>query len=271
MIKVLMIGKFNTIFTDINNYLNHYFNVQVCVENLEMIRGMMKLNKPDIVIVSLIGLDEGNRVILGEIKSGYAHLPVICIGTAAEQAHYEEFFKEKQFHKLTRPVDNDSIRKLIYELAGSEGQDVKAVEENIGETGAIVSESKEEKKRKCILLVDDNVFQLRTLKGVLEEKYDVQLATSGMKALTLIGRRVPDIIFLDYEMPLCDGKMTLQMIRELEEAKDVPVVFLTGVKDKENIQAVLELHPAGYMLKPPSMDRIFETIENLIGDTDGNA
>ena len=48
------------------------------------------------------------------------------------------------------------------------------------------------------------------------------------------------MIFLDYEMPICDGKMTLEMIRELEESKDIPVVFLTGVSDKEHIAAVLE-------------------------------
>ena len=95
--------------------------------------------------------------------------------------------------------------------------------------------------RKLILLVDDDGMQLRTLNGMLKDNYDIRMATSGMQALTLIGKKKPDLIFLDYEMPVCDGRMTLEMIRELEEAKDIPVVFLTGVNDKEHIQAYLNL------------------------------
>ena len=91
------------------------------------------------------------------------------------------------------------------------------------------------------------------------------MATSGVKAISLICKKLPDIIFLDYDMPMCDGKMTLEMIRDVEEAKDIPVVFLTGVSDKAHIEAVLALKPAGYMLKPANADKIFDTIERILG------
>ena len=91
------------------------------------------------------------------------------------------------------------------------------------------------------------------------------MATSGTQALTMIGKEKPDMIFLDYEMPGCDGKRTLEMIREVDEIKDIPVVFLTGVSDKEYIEAVLELNPAGYLLKPAEASRILDTIEKVLG------
>ena len=139
----------------------------------------------------------------------------------------------------------------------SQETDVDALLESIGQPVA-------KSGRKCVLLVDDSKIQLRSLSSALAGRYDVQVANSGMKALTLIGKRVPDIIFLDYEMPMCDGKMTLQMIREVDEAKDIPVVFLTGMRDKEHIKEVLELKPAGYLLKPPNLDTIFQTIEDVL-------
>jgi DNA-binding NarL/FixJ family response regulator len=55
------------------------------------------------------------------------------------------------------------------------------------------------------------------------------------------------------------------MIRELEVAKDIPVVFLTGVSDREHITAVLELKPAGYLLKPADSKQIFSIIEKVLG------
>ena len=102
------------------------------------------------------------------------------------------------------------------------------------------------------------------LSEMLKEEYDVMLANSAMKALTMIGKRVPDVILLDYEMPMCDGRMALQMIREVEEAKNIPVIFLTGVKSAAHIRAVLELHPSGYLLKPAARDMLRQEIRKAI-------
>ena len=71
-------------------------------------------------------------------------------------------------------------------------------------------------------------------------------------------------ILLDYEMPVCDGRMTLEMIRADEEMKDIPVVFLTAINDRANIEAVLKLKPAGYFLKPPVKDHLLGEIEKIL-------
>ena len=278
MKRVMLIGRFNTIFHDINNELNQHFNVQVCVDNLEMVKGMLKLNGPDLVILSLIGMEQAGGQIMSELKFNYARTPVICIGTESEQSRFTEYIRAARFRVLTRPVSNEQIVKEACELMGevyeggtqrvirnfdgagdddSQETDVDALLESIGQPVA-------KSGRKCVLLVDDSKIQLRSLSSALAGRYDVQVANSGMKALTLIGKRVPDIIFLDYGMPMCDGKMTLQMIREVDEAKDIPVVFLTGMRDKEHIKEVLELKPAGYLLKPPNLDTIFQTIEDVL-------
>lgn len=88
--------------------------------------------------------------------------------------------------------------------------------------------------RKCVLAIDDNEMKLRMLNEMLKEDYDVMLANSAMKALTIIGKRAPDVILLDYEMPICDGRMALQMIREVEEAKEIPVIEYAILIKKEN-------------------------------------
>ena len=69
---------------------------------------------------------------------------------------------------------------------------------------------------------------------------------------------------MDYEMPVCDGKMTLEMIRADEDMKDIPVVFLTAINDRANIQAVLKLKPAGYFLKPPIKEKLIAEIEKIL-------
>lgn len=129
-----------------------------------------------------------------------------------------------------------------------------------------VEEEKPEKPKQQILLVDDNAIQLRALKGALQKYYDVSMATSGKEAVHMIEKKLPDMVFLDYEMPEWNGKMTLEQIRQIPGAETLPVVFLTGIKNKENIKAVLGLKPAGYLLKPPSQDMIMDTIQKILGE-----
>ena len=127
-----------------------------------------------------------------------------------------------------------------------------------------VVEEKQEKPKQQILLVDDNAIQLRALKGALQKYYDVAMATSGKEAVHMIEKKMPDMVFLDYEMPEWNGKMTLEQIRQVPGAGTLPVVFLTGVKNKENIKAVLGLNPAGYLLKPANQEMIMDTIQKIL-------
>ena len=75
-----------------------------------------------------------------------------------------------------------------------------------------------------------------------------------------MAKKRPDVILLDYEMPVCDGKQTLEMIRSDEDTKDIPVIFLTGLGDMEHIKSVLALKPAAYILKPANKDSLMEKI-----------
>ena len=108
-------------------------------------------------------------------------------------------------------------------------------------------------KRKNILIVDDDVSYMSMIMEWLKDKYRVSLANSGMEAITWLAGNTADLILLDYEMPITTGPQVLQMIQSSERTADIPVIFLTGKNDKESIMAVLELKPAGYLLK--SIDR----------------
>lgn len=123
-------------------------------------------------------------------------------------------------------------------------------------------------QKKKIMLVDDDAMMLRNMNQILKGKYEVLMAPSGILAMTLLGKTVPDLILLDYEMPICDGPQTLAMIRGEETYKDIPVIFLTGVNDKEKIVKVLEYKPQGYLLKSLPSEEIVAKIDDFFGKVD---
>lgn len=118
---------------------------------------------------------------------------------------------------------------------------------------------------KRILCVDDTAIMLRSMQTMLKDSYTVDLATSCRQALTQMQKAKPDLIFLDYEMPEIDGKTTLELIRGINEFRDIPVVFLTSMSDPQYIRQILTLNPAGYILKPANKSTIFDTISKILG------
>lgn len=107
----------------------------------------------------------------------------------------------------------------------------------------------EESKKLKILVVDDSITIRQGMKELLEEDYEVLLAKSGASALRCITLERPDLVLLDYEMPVCDGRQILEMIRAEDELSNLPVFFLTGRVDQESVQKVISLKPEGYLSK----------------------
>lgn len=255
MKKILLIGKLNNIVKETNHYLSQFFHVQLCSENAGVLEGMLKIVNPDLVLISLIGAYDIDTSIFFLLNDRYAHIPVLTIGTKEESNTFFKYYENGQFENLIRPVEHSVIMEAVCRRLGVDEQAIRseAAEKQANAT---------DKKR--ILVVDDNGTALRTMKAMLEAQYDVALAISGAQAMTSIGKKRPDLILLDYEMPVCDGRMTLEMIRADEELKDIPVIFLTAINDRANIEAVLKLKPAGYFLKPAVKDQLLAEIEKVL-------
>ncbi len=117
--------------------------------------------------------------------------------------------------------------------------------------------------RKKILVVDDSGAVLRNVKGWLEDHYQVILANSGAMAIKYLATNRPDLVLLDYEMPIVDGRQVLEMIRSEKEFSDMPVIFLTSKDDKESVMKVMELRPSGYLLKTLEPAKIIQAIDDF--------
>lgn len=119
-------------------------------------------------------------------------------------------------------------------------------------------------QRKHILVVDDDPRMLKMLKEQLHHDYDVGTAVNGKIAMKFLENKHTDLILLDYEMPDEKGPDVLEKIRANRSTKDVPVIFLTGVTERDKIQKALVLQPQGYLLKPINRDKLMETITKVL-------
>ncbi|MCR4781167.1 MAG: response regulator [Lachnospiraceae bacterium] len=120
-----------------------------------------------------------------------------------------------------------------------------------------------EQRKKHLLLVDDDIAYLKTIKKWLGDIYHVSIVSSGMQAITFIAKNKPDLILLDYEMPVTNGPQVLEMIRSELDTSEIPVIFLTGKGDKESVKNVIGLKPDGYILKNTERKKIIELLDDF--------
>ena len=80
---------------------------------------------------------------------------------------------------------------------------------------------------------------------------------------TYLATNRPDLILLDYEMPVTTGPQVLEMIRSESKTSDIPVIFLTGKGDKESVMKVVSLKPNGYLLKTMKKDELLKSVADF--------
>lgn len=137
------------------------------------------------------------------------------------------------------------------------------MKELIEQLRTVAAKEEERKKGKHILLVDDDLTFLKMMQAWLSMKYRITAVRSGMQAITYIANHTPDLILLDYDMPVIQGPQILEMIKSEAGSSRIPVIFLTGKSDKESVMNVMKLHPDGYLLKSMSKEQIAESIDNF--------
>jgi putative two-component system response regulator len=104
--------------------------------------------------------------------------------------------------------------------------------------------------QKTIFVVDDNDTNLSMAKEALREHYRVMTLPSAAKMFSLMEKITPDLILLDINMPEMDGFEALQLLKADCAHKTIPVIFLTGMTDKEVEVRGFELGVIDFITKP---------------------
>lgn len=184
---------------------------------------------------------------------GYAQ-ELLYLKDKAVEDNIPVFYIGDDFEGLKEFIPSLLVRG-VFERPINVKETVSKIEEYIKINGRHV--------KKKILVVDDSGVMLRSVKGWLQDKYQVILANSGAMAIKYLTINRPDLVLLDYEMPVVDGSQVLEMMRTESEFSDIPVIFLTSKNDKASILKVMALKPEGYILKNTPPEQIKKEIDDF--------
>lgn len=121
-----------------------------------------------------------------------------------------------------------------------------------------------------VLLIDDDDTHRVFLRQAFVKKMGavVMEAKNGVEGLRVLEKLTPDVIMLDLWMPVMNGQDFLEKIRKEEEWKDIPVMIMSALRDKETIEKLVRLKISDYLVKPLTLEQLTDRISKLTGEFD---
>ena len=114
-----------------------------------------------------------------------------------------------------------------------------------------------------ILIVEDAETNIDILMDTLGEDYEISVATDGETALEIIEEdEIPDLILLDIMMPGIDGYETCRRIKEIPKSKNIPIIFITGKTDTQDMIKGFQVGGVDYITKPFHKEEVSARIRN---------
>lgn len=119
--------------------------------------------------------------------------------------------------------------------------------------------------KKQLLLIDDDLFAVETLKFALEARgYEVTTATNGKDALSMVRGKQPQLILLDVMMPKMDGYHFCRLIKFDARFKHIPVIIVSSRIQEADRKTGLACGSDEYVSKPYSLNNLMDLIERYL-------
>ena len=128
-----------------------------------------------------------------------------------------------------------------------------------------------------ILVVDDNPVVVKTIQmQLVKAGFAVVTALDGSEAISAVRREKPDLIVLDINFPPdvasgggipWDGFLIMQWLRRLDEAKNTPIIIVTGENPAKYRDQAMKLGATAFFTKPVDNEGLVEMVAQTLAET----
>jgi len=186
------------------------------------------LNKilPDVILLEATAPEQAGLDVLTGLRDNpkWKNIPVVLIYNRTDDK-ITSVTDETGFTDVLSNPENTELRNCVRKHTGSE-----------------VAPS--------VLVVDDQETNIKILVDILSSGYTVYEAENGQIAIKEAKKYAPDVILLDILMPEMDGYAAIEILRNTESTKEIPIIFVTSLKGHDDEERGLISGAADYITKP---------------------
>jgi diguanylate cyclase (GGDEF)-like protein len=259
---------------DDNNSDDVVYNILVVDESTENIQQLYGLLNASFDIH--FATDEANALVMArEIKPDLAilavacqsfdtmsmclqfRMPVILVAKTLVVDEMVQGIEAGAVDYLTLPLNAQDFHLRVAAHIGVE--DDRSAELGNQDSSALIPYPERKEKsvvqakdgdREKILIVDDSISNIQVLNEILGDEHEVFFATNGKDAIDMALEDKPDLIILDVVMPQMDGYAVCHKLKEMQETKDIGIIFVTALNEVQDEAKGLQLGALDYIIKP---------------------
>lgn len=213
---------------------------------------------PDAMIMDLMMPGVDGFEVLKTIRNvdKTAHIPVLIL-TAKHLTNEDlKFLKRNNVHQLIQKGDVNR-EDLLSSVVSMVSNHIEETEKPIRQQQTIIG-------KPVVLVVEDNLDNMLTVKAIMEDKYTVIEAIDGSEGIAMAKKYKPHLILMDIALPGMDGIEAFKAIRKNARIQHIPIIALTASAMTSDRETILAHGFDGYLVKPIEEKVFFKTINEVL-------
>ncbi|MCL2212041.1 MAG: response regulator [Treponema sp.] len=254
--KIIYVDDVSTSLLTLKRRLAGYHEVYPA-ESAEILFKSLEKITPDIILLDINMPHRNGYDIIKDLKDDerYENIPVVFITSQHDKESVVRGLSFGAVDFIIKPFETMAL--------------VECIERHVAKSRT--GKGKNNDNKPHILAVDDVVSELKIIQTALHAKYKVHTISKPESVINFLQIKSPDLIILDYLMPVINGFELIPMIRELPDYKDTPIIMLTSAGTVEQVVEAIALGARDYVIKPFKESELIEKVDKYVKPASPNS
>jgi len=236
--KIIYVDDVNYSLITVKNRLSEYYEI-FPAESVVKMYEFLEFFKPDLILLDVNMPDIDGYEAIKSLKADerYSNIPVIFLTGNSDR---ESVVKGLSLGAVDYVIKPFSEAKLI-----------ESIDTHLNpKKSKDMNQDEEDDNKPSVLIVDDVSSMLRAMQYALHDRYKVYILSKSEDAIDFLRTKKPDLILLDYLMPVINGFDLIPIIRALPDHKDTPIIIITTEGTIDHVNEAMGLGASDFIVKP---------------------
>jgi putative two-component system response regulator len=235
--KIIYVDDVTYSLKSLKNRLTEFYDI-FPAESASKMFELLTFFKPDLILLDVNMPEINGYEAIRSLKADdrYAEIPVIFLTSSSDR---DSVVKGLSLGAVDYVIKPFVVSKLV-----------ESIENNLNPRKNKMNSHEDDADKPSVLIVDDVDSMLRAMQYALQDRYNVHIISKPENVMDFLRYRIPDLILLDYMMPVLNGFDLIHMIREVPEYNKIPIIIITSEGTPDHVNKAMSLGASDFIVKP---------------------
>jgi len=236
--KIIYVDDIQYSLVSVKNRLQDCYDV-FTAESAGKMFEMLENITPDLILMDVNMPDVDGYEAIKSLKADerYSDIPVVFLTGKSDRDSVVKGLSLGAVDYIIKPYTASKLMEIVE-------NNLNPPEDDESSSGDTIS------NKPVVLIVDDVSSMLRAMQYALQDRFKVYILSKSQDVQDFLHAKKPDLILLDYLMPVLNGFDLIQMIRSMPEYEDTPIIIITTEGTMDHVNKAMSIGASDFIVKP---------------------